>query len=226
MDTIDTADSATVRFIRRVLLLASTWVTAYIYKLLCEIADAARIHGDVHGTSPDASPSAGLRQHQRAETPTLQAGASCPRAASGTAGEHTVGACTWLPLDAKDFQVRCGPDYPRKKLKAPSASALGEVVAVDVLRTDHKIFNLLALNHIALPPATPGWDETYPEFFVINQMLPVRFNKALFPGAGNDDGETFNLIVYVRLPPKLGLGWSADKEPCGAEELLKRCVWP
>ena len=108
----------------------------------------------------------------------------------------------------------------------PSASALGEVVAVDVLRTDHKIFNLLALNHIALPPATPGWDETYPEFFVINQMLPVRFNKALFPGAGNDDGETFNLIVYVRLPPKLGLGWSADKEPCGAEELLKRCVWP
>ena len=67
-------------------------------------------------------------------------------------------------------QVRCGPNYPKYGKKAPSGAALGVVEAIDIFRTERRISHSLALGHIALPPATPGWSETYPEFLVITQV--------------------------------------------------------
>ena len=67
-------------------------------------------------------------------------------------------------------QVRCGPNYPKYGKKAPSGAALGVVEAIDIFRTERRINHSLALGHIALPPATPGWSETYPEFLVITQV--------------------------------------------------------
>jgi len=95
-------------------------------------------------------------------------------------------------------------------------------VGRDILRTERKIFNLLSLNHIALPPPTPGWSDVYPEFLVINQMLPSKFANTFMTSRTKTDGETFNLIVYVRLQPDLAPGWTDDQEPSNAEELLKR----
>jgi hypothetical protein len=76
------------------------------------------------------------------------------------------------PLAAPDCarQVRCGPNYPKYGKKAPSGAALGVVEAIDIFRTERRISHSLALGHIALPPATPGWSETYPEFLVITQV--------------------------------------------------------
>ena len=65
----------------------------------------------------------------------------------------------WTELGAEAFRVRCGPNYRKNGYKEPSAPALGRVVAVDSLRSERKIFNLLSLNHIALPEGTPGWRE-------------------------------------------------------------------
>jgi len=67
-------------------------------------------------------------------------------------------------------QVRCGPNYPKYGKKAPSGAALGTVEAMDVFLTQRRISHSLALGHIALPPATPGWSEIYPEFLVITQV--------------------------------------------------------
>ena len=127
----------------------------------------------------------------------------------------------WTELGAEAFRVRCGPNYRKNGNKEPSAPALGRVVAVDSLRSECKIFNFLALNHIALPEPTPGWREPYPEFLVINQMLPVHFHNSFLTTEATD-GETLHLILYVRLKAALAPNYSGDAEPRDAEELLKR----
>ena len=49
-----------------------------------------------------------------------------------------------------------------------------QVEAMDVFLTPRRISHSLALGHIALPPATPGWSEIYPEFLVITQVSSER----------------------------------------------------
>mmetsp|Transcript_18904 Transcript_18904/g.48327 ORF Transcript_18904/g.48327 Transcript_18904/m.48327 type:complete len:377 (+) Transcript_18904:57-1187(+) len=213
--TLDTAfddERMLLLLLRRILLLLCTWLTAHIYNLLHEISNASRAHldGSAAGTAVSKSIPVSL-------APRLRAGFSCPKVAKGSAASQHV----WTTMEADQFKVRHGPDYRRNGIKKPSAPAMGEVVAVDVLRTERKIFDLLSLNHIELPPATEGWNEVYPEFLVINQMLPVHFNNSLFTNA-RTDVETFNLIVYVRLKPNLAPDWKSDQDPRNAEELLKR----
>ena len=41
---------------------------------------------------------------------------------------------------------------------------------------------------------------------VTAQMLPVKFNKSMMAGK-EADGETYMLMTYVRIPPKLGAGY-------------------
>eukprot|EP00316_Scyphosphaera_apsteinii_P001658 CAMPEP_0119316160 /NCGR_PEP_ID=MMETSP1333-20130426/38772_1 /TAXON_ID=418940 /ORGANISM="Scyphosphaera apsteinii, Strain RCC1455" /LENGTH=295 /DNA_ID=CAMNT_0007321737 /DNA_START=247 /DNA_END=1134 /DNA_ORIENTATION=- len=128
----------------------------------------------------------------------------------------------WSKLGAENFSVRCGPNYVRNGFKAASAPALGEVIAMDALRTKHKIFNVLHYNYIALPPATPGWSEPYAEFFIINQMIPYHFRGPNLFASEDPDGDTLNLISYVRIRPGLAPDWRSSDEPRNAEELLKR----
>ena len=206
--------------LRRCVLLVSTWLAAHIFSLLHDIAFAARMQFVSDGTpvpkgDGEATEMGTVDVKAR---PSLQAGFSCPEVPAGTAdAEHS-----WAKLGAEHFKVRCGPNYPKNGFKMPSGPAMGEVVAVDILRTETKLFNLLSLNHIELPTPTPGWSEAYPEFFVINQMLPGKFCNSFMTSRTKTDGETFNLIVYVRLQPKLARDWTDDQEPKSAEELLKR----
>lgn len=41
---------------------------------------------------------------------------------------------TWSPCDGANFNVRTGPAYQKNKLKAPSAPALYEMFAMDIVR--------------------------------------------------------------------------------------------
>ena len=56
----------------------------------------------------------------------------------------------------------------------------------------------------------------------VNEMVPTRFNSSIWTKKETTDGETFNVVVYVRLKPGLGHGWTNDMEPQNAEQLLNR----
>ena len=204
-------------WLRRLALVVSTWLMAHVFRLLCDISNviegASRAQRDLEGVSSMPSTESTDR------FPTRRAGFSCRKVEPGATDEHS-----WAPLAAETFRVRCGPNYAKNGNKEPSGPALGQVEAVDLLRTERKIFDFLSLNHIVMPEPTPAWSESYPEFLVINQMVPVHFNSSFFTSVKTTDGETFNVIVYVRLRAGLGTGWMADKEPQNAEQLLKR--WP
>ena len=159
----------------------------------------------------------------RAAKPTLKAGFSLPYTDPSKLIDDVPLHHTWTSIGASNFRVRCGPNYDRNKSKAPSADALGDVVAVDLLRTEKKIFDILSLNHIELPPPTPGWSETYPELLVINQMLPVNFHNSMLTSE-KTDGETWNVVTYVRLKPGLSNGWAGDLEPQDASQLAARFI--
>ena len=169
------------------LLLISTWLMAHIYATLCDILRAVDANLQVHESAAvDAAAASAAHSSELlpkgsaepppvsrnrsgsggppAERPSLKAGFSCPYAPPGTKATHA-----WTDLSAETFRVRCGPNYQKNGFKAPSGPALGKVVAVDCLRSEGKIFNFLALNHIALPDPSPNWNEIYPEFLVMNQ---------------------------------------------------------
>lgn len=204
--------------VRRLLLLLSTWLTAHIFNLLCEISQAV----DAQLRPPPPPPAAAADASSPGSSkprPTLQAGFSCPFVKTAAGGATHA----WTSLGADQFRVRCGPDYPRNGYKAPSGPAMAEVVAVDLLRSDKKVLDLMSHNHIALPKATPGWAELYPEFVVINNMMPVHFHNSLFTDE-TTDGETYHLVVYIRLPPGIARGWTSDQEPQNAEQLLLRFI--
>lgn len=224
-------DPPIFRWLRRLLLLMATWLIAHILRLLCDIASAVDMAPD--SAEPEAMTSLSSPQARNGSTavagsadeplpqavrPLLRAGFSCPYVKPGLAADAVH---AWTDLNADNFRVRCGPDYPKNGLKAPSAPALGTVVAVDCLRSDRKIFNFLSLNHIELPDPSPNWGEAYPEFVVINQMVPVHFNASFFTSE-QTDGETLHVIVYIRLKPHLAAGYQTDEEPQNAEQLLKR----
>ena len=214
--------------LRRLALCVATWLCAYIYHVLSETERAV----EQCSSQPSAAAAPSSAQPLPvgvasvvtgtlppvAATPVVKAGFSVPHVPRGSTTRHA-----WTDVPADNFRVRCGPDYAKKGLKAPSAPALGTVVGVDCLRSSGKIFNIMALNYIALPEPTPGWQEPYPEFLVINQQLPVEFHNSVFTSASTD-GETLHLIVYVRLRPGLAPDYRSDQEPLDAEQLLKRCA--
>ena len=45
--------------------------------------------------------------------------------------EEERGNSTWSPANAQEFNLRIGPNYSRKKLKAPSPDSIMEVLGVE-----------------------------------------------------------------------------------------------
>ena len=208
---------------RWAVLAAFTWAIYHAFNVLSEVVDAvdwrlAREEDEASGAAAAAG-AAPVRKGgslpYAAGPPVRRAGWSVPKVglADGRAG--------WAPVEASCFRVRCGPNYKKNGLKAPSGAALGEVVAFDCFKTDKKCNDIVGLGYLELPPPTAGWKESYPELLIINQQLSVHFNSSLMTDE-KTDGETLHLVTYVRLPAGLGPNFDPTADPSGAAELLKR----
>ena len=148
-------------FWRRFILVVSTWMTGHIYVLLSEIGQAVDMHtqtAEDGGGGGGGGAAAADGSSSSASAPRRKAGFSCPRVGPEAVDQA---AHSWSSLGADNFRVRCGPNYKRNGFKEPSGPALGEVVAVDTLRTEKKVFDFLSQGHIELPQGSPDWSEVH-----------------------------------------------------------------
>ena len=224
--------------LRHWMLLLTTW-------LLLRISETVR--KIVKALEPPVSAAAllGLRSsRKKSAAPTYKAGFSLPRVAQRT--PSTVHS--WEALHASRFQVRGSTTWSvgqRRERSTPAPTRLARwwrwtrsrrrrrsgtsssstTSSCSAHTRCARAPDCCALGIVTTRPThtrLAGWNESYPEFLVINQMLPMQMG----PMTTNEqtDGETLNLLTYVRLRPGLARGYDPAKDPQNAEELLKRFI--
>ncbi|KAI9998060.1 hypothetical protein PInf_002394 [Phytophthora infestans] len=93
--------------------------------------------------------------------------------------------------------VQLGPNYRKTKLKAASAAALLELVAVDVYRSDVKADNVGSIVDLsALKPESGKLD-----LFIVNCQVPSYQPSNPLWGEKQGDGPGFNFVTYFAIPP-------------------------
>ncbi|CAI5745810.1 unnamed protein product [Peronospora destructor] len=124
----------------------------------------------------------------------------------------------WMHVDATRFNVRQGPNYRKTKLKAASASALLELVAVDVYRSDVKADNVGSFVDLSvLKPTTGDLD-----LFIVNCQVPSYQPSNPLWGDKQGDGAGFNFVTYFAIPPAVREMLNGPGEPSfEAVRLLK-----
>ncbi|KAG6951964.1 hypothetical protein JG688_00013499 [Phytophthora aleatoria] len=130
---------------------------------------------------------------------------------------------SWTQIDATRFNVRQGPNYRKTKLKAASATALLELVAVDVYQSDLKADNVGSIVDLsALKPETGNLD-----LFIVNCQVPSYQPSNPLWGEKQGDGPGFNFITYFAIPPAIREMLDAPGEPSlQAVRLLKDFMKP
>uniref|UniRef100_A0A7S2MX10 Protein ENHANCED DISEASE RESISTANCE 2 C-terminal domain-containing protein n=1 Tax=Helicotheca tamesis TaxID=374047 RepID=A0A7S2MX10_9STRA len=92
---------------------------------------------------------------------------------------------SYMGVDASTFHLRVGPNYKKKKTKAPSGSALYELVSMDFIQAE--TFLKDAKDAIELP-SIPGvtdvetGNEFVPPMLVVNSWLPTKDHGPLSNG--------------------------------------------
>ncbi|KAI9990291.1 hypothetical protein PInf_021101 [Phytophthora infestans] len=124
----------------------------------------------------------------------ISAGASLKMCAPSSS-EVVTGS--WAQVEATRFNVRQGPNYRKTKLKAASAAALLELVAVDVYRSDVKADNVGSIVDLsALKPESGKLD-----LFIVNCQVPSYQPSNPLWGEKQGDGPGFNFVTYFAIPP-------------------------
>ncbi|KAH7470637.1 hypothetical protein PRIC1_001462 [Phytophthora ramorum] len=158
----------------------------------------------VSATSPDRASSSSVEEPSPKRATFLgeidgvktSAGASLKMCA--TAPMEVVPGC-WAQVDATRFNVRQGPNYRKTKLKAASASALLELVAVDVYQSDAKVDNVGSIVDLnVLKPETGDLD-----LFIVNCQVPSYQPSNPLWGDKQGDGPGFNFLTYFAIPPAI-----------------------
>ncbi|CAH0482267.1 unnamed protein product [Peronospora belbahrii] len=129
----------------------------------------------------------------------------------------------WMHIDATRFKVRQGPNYRKTKLKAASASALLELVAVDVYQSDVKADNVGSIVNLSvLKPPTGDLD-----LFIVNCQVPSYQPSNPLWGDHQGDGVGFNFVTYFAIPPAIRKMLDGpDEPPLQAVRLLKNFMQP
>uniref|UniRef100_A0AAV1T4Q0 PH domain-containing protein n=1 Tax=Peronospora matthiolae TaxID=2874970 RepID=A0AAV1T4Q0_9STRA len=141
----------------------------------------------------------------------------------GTAASTETGTGCWTHVDATRFDVRQGPNYRKTKLKSASASALLELVAVDIYQSDVKVDNVgSVVNLSVLKPVTGDLD-----LFIVNCQVPSYQPSNPLWGEKQSDGAGFNFVTYFAIPPAIREMLDRREEPSlPAVRLLKDFMQP
>ena len=165
-------------------------------------------------------PAAAVQIKQQAPAAQVQKGtAAALRAVTAEAVAHAHHA--WAPIAWESIKLRVGPDYKRKKKKAPTAAPLLPCVGVELLRAEQKVYSDGHVDAACLPPevaaaaaeptpphrpsaATPP---PLPRFLVVNVHVPSY-------GGPEPDGPNLRIAFVLAVPPDL------RSEPTSAARLL------
>lgn len=78
---------------------------------------------------------------------------------------------SWAQIDAKEFQVRHGPEYAQLRNKEASLHSLYELAAIDWYVSDHR---LRRVGDMVELPSAEFSHPSVPSLFVINVQLPME----------------------------------------------------
>ena len=103
---------------------------------------------------------------------------------------------TWSKCDHRKFKVRTGPNYDRNKQKAPSATPLYEIFAMDCFCTDKR------LDHVTSKMELPDTSDIkianphVPPIFVVQLQLPSDPPPLI---STIEDGPGWSLVMYFKI---------------------------
>ena len=109
----------------------------------------------------------------------------------------------WAPVDWRTILLRVGPNYKRRKRKAPTPAPLLPCIGVDILRADHKVFSDGQVDAACLPPEVaaaaaeaPLDPNALPRFLAVTVSMPQYSGPAA-------DGPNFRFFVLHAVPKSL-----------------------
>jgi len=109
---------------------------------------------------------------------------------------------SYWSIDPKMFNLRVGPNYKRNKLKAPSADALYNLSAFDIIKTPSNVDNV---TKFFTPPHIPGVTDVKTAHPKVPPMLVVLVNiPSEEPSMFNSPttGPSFVTILYLTISDK------------------------
>ncbi|KAE9281380.1 hypothetical protein PF008_g27899 [Phytophthora fragariae] len=129
----------------------------------------------------------------------------------------------WTQVDATRFNIRQGPNYRKTKMKAASAPALLELIAVDVYQSVVKADNVGSIVDLSvLKPVAGDLD-----LFIVNCQVPSYQPSNPLWGEKQGDGPGFNFVTYFAIPPAIRKMLDAPGDPpLQAVRLLKGFMQP
>ena len=118
--------------------------------------------------------------------------------------------------DARDFSVRCGPDYPRLGLKAPSQPAMYELLSSDFGRASQQPRHVAELMQLPSPPSVV--QGRLPPLLVVNVVVPIAAPSLL--GEKDDNGCVAAILCFGATDSAQAS--SRESSPPPAVELLAK----
>ena len=105
-------------------------------------------------------------------------------------------SCDGFP---EHFNLRIGPNYSKKGLKAPSGPALFEFAGMDVVHSADPILDISS--RFKFPPRFTGAPHNgVPEYVVLNMQVPVGKTDLINPKL---TGESMNIVLYFAMTEAL-----------------------
>jgi len=128
-------------------------------------------------------------------------------------------AFSWTPCPGHAYNVRCGPNYAVRGEKKPSERALYDVIGVDGIPTENKLFHIGRVLDLPVEEGVGG----LPAYLVVNFLVP-NYTPNLI-GARRTNGPGWQLVIACRLS-ELARSEIAEGHISPAVDLARRFMHP